>query len=330
MDGFAMLYLSDFWYPVAFSTDVGDRPWRVTACDRALVLYRTASGQVAAASDRCVHRGSSLAGGWVEGECLVCPYHGWQYGLDGTCARIPSQAPESPIPERARIATFPTAERYGYVWVWWGEATKAESVPIPDLPHSGNRALRAVCGTFRWQAHYTRVIENALDFAHAPFVHAGAFGNPDLPEVPPYEVEAGDRHASAAVWLTPSPPGGLWGWWQRERTPKPVLTRLSVYLPNLTVLEVNLAIGILVLYGAHVPVGDRETLTLWTARRSFFTGAWADGDARRRTLAIFRQDRPIVEAQEPPVVPLDPQAELHVAADALQVRYRKLCRQYVS
>jgi phenylpropionate dioxygenase-like ring-hydroxylating dioxygenase large terminal subunit len=57
--------------------------------------------------------------------------------------------------------------------------------------------------------------------------------------------------------------------------------------------------------------------------RSFFTGQWADGDARRRTLKIFEQDRPIVEAQVPQYLPDRLDAELHVAADALQLQYRE-------
>ena len=37
------------------------------------VLYRDSQGQLVAMRDRCIHRGASLAGGWIEGNCIRCP-----------------------------------------------------------------------------------------------------------------------------------------------------------------------------------------------------------------------------------------------------------------
>ena len=62
--------------------------------------------------------------------------------------------------------------------------------------------------------------------------------------------------------------------------------------------------------------------------RSFFTGKWADGDARKRTVKIFEQDQPIVQAQYPQRLPNESAAEIFVAADLLQLKYRELRRQF--
>ena len=70
------------------------------------------------------------------------------------------------------------------------------------------------------------------------------------------------------------------------------------------------------------------TVSKWINLRSFFTGNWADADARKRVLKVFNQDKPIVESQHPKVVPYDLNEELHVQSDALQVEYRKMCRQF--
>ena len=71
------------------STDIGplaDLPiGRCTAvADGTAVVVRTHEGVVAFPS-RCLHQASSLAGGWVDGDTLVCPHHFWRYRLaDGS------------------------------------------------------------------------------------------------------------------------------------------------------------------------------------------------------------------------------------------------------
>jgi phenylpropionate dioxygenase-like ring-hydroxylating dioxygenase large terminal subunit len=94
------------------------------------------------------------------------------------------------------------------------------------------------------------------------------------------------------------------------------------------VLEVNLVFGRLLIYSAHVPIDDQTTVSKWINLRSFFTGNWADADSRKRVLKVFNQDKPIVESQNPQIVPYDLNAELNVQSDALQVEYRKMRRQF--
>jgi vanillate O-demethylase monooxygenase subunit len=42
------------------------------------------------ARNLCGHRGTQLSLGWVEGEEIICPYHGFRYGTDGRCTAIPA------------------------------------------------------------------------------------------------------------------------------------------------------------------------------------------------------------------------------------------------
>ena len=55
-------------------------------------------------SDLCVHRGTALSLGWVSGNELVCPYHGWRYRTDGRCVAIPQLEDPSRVPAKARMA----------------------------------------------------------------------------------------------------------------------------------------------------------------------------------------------------------------------------------
>jgi len=93
--------LSHYWHPVARSTEVADKPFKAKLLDQPLVLWRS-NGRVAAFYDLCIHRGTPLSLGWVDGGELVCGYHGWRYGSDGSCTRIPSLPPDRPIPAKAR------------------------------------------------------------------------------------------------------------------------------------------------------------------------------------------------------------------------------------
>jgi phenylpropionate dioxygenase-like ring-hydroxylating dioxygenase large terminal subunit len=313
----------DFWYAVEFSAVINQKPRPIKLLGEELVIYRTAKGEVVALRDRCVHRGSTLSNGWVEKGCIVCPYHGWQYQADGTCVKIPANAAAVGIPSKAKVKAYPVQEKYGWVWVFMGDLEKLNQTSIPELDYLKDPAFAKIEGDFNWVANYERVLENSLDIAHAPFVHAGAFGNRDQPEVENYNVEVYESGAGATVFLDPSPPRGLWKYLVRKSSTK-VKTRTAFFMPNLTLLEVNLSFGQLVIYTSHVPIDAHTTVSKWISLRSFFTGKWANGDARKRVLKIFEQDRPIVESQRPQIIPADIGAEIHVQSDALQLQYRKM------
>jgi nitrite reductase/ring-hydroxylating ferredoxin subunit len=52
------------------------------------VLVAWADGEIFAMEDACNHAGASLAEGWLEGKCIVCPMHGYVFDLkDGKLLR---------------------------------------------------------------------------------------------------------------------------------------------------------------------------------------------------------------------------------------------------
>jgi phenylpropionate dioxygenase-like ring-hydroxylating dioxygenase large terminal subunit len=317
----------NFWYAVEFSHNISDRPQLVKLLNQEFVVYRTPAGKVVALDNRCVHRGAALANGTVLGNCVVCPYHGWKFEPSGKCTEIPANPAGRSIPGRARVSAYDVVEKYGWVWIFIGDLPADQRPPIPELPHFYNPDLKAIRGDFHWSANYERIVENGLDIAHAPFVHAGAFGNPDAPEVEKYDLERQDWGAGTTVMLEPTPPGGIWrflmGLWGSSK-PAPVKTRTAFILPNITVLEVYMSFGRLAIYTSHVPIDAHTTVSKWVSFRSFFKGGWADRDAHQRVISIFEQDRPVVESQRPQLIPFDLSAELHVPSDALQVQYRKM------
>lgn len=318
--------LKNFWHVLALSSEVERKPTKAVCLGQPFVLYRTRSGDPVVLSDLCVHRGAELSRGKVEGDCVVCPYHGWRYQQDGACDRIPANLEGRTIPRKARVDSYPVVERYGFVWAFLGDLPEEERPPIPDWPEFEDPSFRPVYGEFRWNANYERVLENGIDVAHTPFVHGGSFGNPDKPQIEEFAVQEHAWGAEIEVTMEPQQSKGLWS--RLYRADKPAITtRNAWWLPNLIRLEVNLPLGKMVLYDANIPFSETETLTKWVMLRNFFTGRWADGDARRRTMRIFRQDQVVVENQRPELLPYDLSEELHVRSDAHQVAYRRRRRE---
>ncbi len=322
--------LKNFWYALCLSTEVKDKPIRVTALGNELVIYRNSKREPVVMSDLCVHRGGALSDGWTKGDCVVCPYHGWEYDQNGACVRIPSNLEGVPIPRKARVDSYPTAEKYGFIFAFLGDLPEAERPPLPNFPEFDDPKYKRLWGDYWWDVHYTRAVENGMDIAHAPFVHAGSFGNPDEPEVEHYEVQEMPFGADATVHLNPPPARGIWGRLRGKKGERPpVKTTGGFRMPNITRLQVRLPFGDFVLYTCHLPVDDNKTRSIWLQLRSFFKHNYFDRDSFRRVIKIFNEDRRTVLEQRPELLPYDLAAELHVRSDAIQIAYRKMRNKYL-
>ena len=97
----------------------------MSLCDGGIVLYRDSQGKPHAQARHCKHMGPDLSLGDVIGDNLRCAFHHWEYGTDGVCNRL---ATSDKIPPQARLASFPTEESWGLIWVFWGLD------PLYDLP----------------------------------------------------------------------------------------------------------------------------------------------------------------------------------------------------
>lgn len=156
------------WFAVGTSPELepGDvRPVRYFG--RELVLYRTASGEAALLDAYCPHLGAHLGhGGRVEGEILVCPFHGWRFGRDGACSGMPYGRR---IPPNAATRSWPLLEQNGVIHAWF-DAGGAE----PDYAmRRFDDASWTPMVSKRWsiQGHTQEVCENSVDFAHFRFIH---------------------------------------------------------------------------------------------------------------------------------------------------------------
>ncbi|MEC9375040.1 MAG: aromatic ring-hydroxylating dioxygenase subunit alpha [Pseudomonadota bacterium] len=161
----------NFWYPVLQSKDLGVEPLKRRMLGQDFVIFRDEGGQANVLSNTCVHRGGSLADGKIKGDCIQCPYHGWEFNGKGECTRIPSLGPNSRIPVRTNVDAYPVKEKYGLVFAFLGDLPESERPPMMEIPEFESEQWRATYIEYFVPINYERSIENGLDPAHNEFVH---------------------------------------------------------------------------------------------------------------------------------------------------------------
>jgi len=289
-----------------------------------LVLWRDGSGAVRAHSDLCIHRGTALSLGWVQGDELVCPYHGWRYATSGKCVAIPQLDDPTRVPEKARIASFPCREQHGLVWV----ALDEPRWDLPDVPELESDDWHIVAaGPYAWRSDSSRQVENFTDFGHFPWVHPGLLGDPDRPVVPEHTVRT-ESHVLHYEVVRPEAPStdDFPVFANEERETPERRSRYELHLPYTIVLRLGWggAEG-MVYFFASQPV-DRERCIGYVLIARNYNLDQPDAVLREFEDVIFNQDQRIVESQRPEIVPFDLADELHLRFDAVAVAYRRAMR----
>lgn len=308
-----------YWYPVAWSSEVTDKPIPVRVLDQPVVLWRS-NGAITAFYDLCIHRGTPLSLGWLsqDGSELICGYHGWHYGPTGACTWIPSLPPGRTIPLKARATPYRVEERYGIVWLCLEDEPRADIPRFPpEIEDPTFHHANARDGT--WQCNAARFIENMMDTSHFPWVHEGIFGVRDKPIVTPTTMHPTD---TGMTFEFNEPVGPL------VEPNKPHVRAYELIFPFYIAFwtsqphrperEVS--------WFVCNPVSSRQTRWFNISYRNF---EHPMGIEKRRELAriITDQDRHLVEAQRPEELPLDLSEELHLRGpDSVAVEYRKRLR----
>lgn len=300
------------WHPVARSSDVPEasiRPARLLGED--LVVWRI-RGEAVAWQDLCIHRGTKLSLGKLDGDLLECAYHGWTYDASGECVKMPAH-PEQKPPPKARVRSFRCAEKYGLIWVSLGDPGRG----VPLFEEWEDRTFRKVpCGPYRYHASGPRAVENFLDVAHLPFVHEGILGERAHAEIGDYEVQSsadGIVARNVRIWQ-PDPDGTGVG--------KDVTYTYKVPRPFTMYLSKDTKEGRFSIFAAVCPTGEFESVAwFWIAMN--YGHDIPEQEIVARQDEITAQDIPVVESQRPERLPLDLQAELHLRSDRIALAYRR-------
>ena len=177
----ATAFVRDQWYLAAYGHEVGRELLGRTILGEPLVLYRTEAGEVVALADRCVHRRFPLSESRLDGDRIVCGYHGFTYDTGGSCVFVPGQ---QRIPRTARVPAYPVVEQDSFVWVWSGDKDRAQHTPIPRAPWLADENYTSVFGMEPLAARYELLVDNLLDLSHETYLHGGYIGTPEVAETP--------------------------------------------------------------------------------------------------------------------------------------------------
>jgi len=176
------------WYVACMPDEIDEKPLGRRICNETIVFFRGPEGRVAAVEDFCPHRGAPLSlGRVIEGE-LVCGYHGLHMGCDGHPISMPGQKVRSFPPVRA----YPVVERHGFVWVWPGDAARADPGLIHPLFWADNPEWAYGGGLYHIGCDYRLMVDNLMDLTHETYVHADSIGQKEIDEAPVVTKREGD------------------------------------------------------------------------------------------------------------------------------------------
>ncbi len=327
------------WYAAAWDVEVKRALLPRQIAGRKIVLYRRQDGAPAALNDACWHRLLPLSMGKLDGDHVVCGYHGLQYDSHGRCTHMPSQETINPA---ARVPALPVVEKHRYVWVWPGDPALADPALIPDMHWNHHRDWAADGRSIRVACNYKLVLDNLMDLTHETFVHASSIGNAAVAEAP-FTTTHGPNMVEVARWMHAIEPPPFWSnqlfrksGKRFDRVDRWQIIRFEA--PCTITIDVGVAPA-----GTGAPEGDRSqgvngfvlnTITPVTettcdyhwafARNYLLTEQSLTTELREGVAGIFREDELILEAQQKALDENPGKAFYNINIDAGAVWSRKL------
>ena len=302
-EGFAQV-----WTPVLLASQL--RKGKLLPFELAgtkIVLFRDSDGAPRGLVDQCPHRGVALSLGRIAADgCVECPFHGWRFDGAGKTRAVPWN-PDAKL-EKLNALPVPVLERAGLIWVYTDIGVTAPREPeISEmLMREGTRVTTVAID---WKTHWSRAMENMLDWPHLPFVHKQTIGRGMLgSEKARMEVNWEERPwgAQSSITIDGKPQEGSLDWrW-----------------PNMMNLFIPMPDNKLILMSACIPVNETTTRMLLVNYRRFLTSPIFDIFFDRANRKIATEDQAIVESSFPMEVP-HARDELSVRTDSLPLAFRK-------
>ena len=144
-----------------------------------VVVLKDEQGDIRAFYNVCQHRGNRIftsESGSIQH--VVCPYHGWRYGLDGVLREIPDEQRFCPEVDRSQRSLKPVklAVWAGLIWINMDpDAASLEdylgSIMQNLEPYHFERMVLAKHQTVQLDANWKTVRDNFLEQYHVDFIH---------------------------------------------------------------------------------------------------------------------------------------------------------------
>lgn len=296
------------WYAAAWDIEIKQELFARTICNLPILLYRKQDGSPVALADACWHRLVPLSKGRLEGDNVICGYHGLEFDDNGRCVYMPSQETINPS---ACVRSYPIVERHRFIWIWPGDPALADESLIPDMHWNDSEGWASDGELIYVNCDYRLVLDNLMDLTHETYVHGSSIGNRAVAEAP-FDVTHSDKTATVTRWMTDIDAPPFW----RSQLGKPGNVDrwqiINFEAPATITIDVGVAPT-----GTGAPEGDRSqgvngyvlnTITPETDSTCHYFWAFArnyDLSSAKRTKelvagvsGIFREDEEVLEAQQ--------------------------------
>jgi phenylpropionate dioxygenase-like ring-hydroxylating dioxygenase large terminal subunit len=200
-------WIRNRWYVAAWDSEVDRTPFARTICGEPVMLYRKLDRSVVAMRDACPHRLLPLSMGMKEGDAVRCRYHGLLVGPDGAGLEMPVKSER--VPKAVCAKLYPVVERHRFIWVWIGDADKADPAAVPDFWPCSTPGWVFDGGYSRVACDYRLLIDNLLDLSHETYVHQGSIGQQEIGETPVESEVCGDE-VVVRRWMAGIDPPPFW------------------------------------------------------------------------------------------------------------------------
>lgn len=171
-----MTFLRNCWYMAGWSDEVeqdGKLARRIAG--QSLLMFRDEHRTVHAIQNRCPHRFAPLDLGELKNGRITCAYHGLAFDGSGACVHNPHG--DHNIPSAAHVRSYPIEDRYNILWVWTGDAKKADPSAIPDFSCLNEATHYYGQGYLYAQVDYRLETDNIMDLSHIQYLHPGTLGS---------------------------------------------------------------------------------------------------------------------------------------------------------
>jgi phenylpropionate dioxygenase-like ring-hydroxylating dioxygenase large terminal subunit len=270
-----------------------------------------------------------LARGSVKDGCIVCPYHGWRYGGDGKCQRVPSLDQGSKIPARAKVDSYPVQERYGIVFAFLGDLPEQERPPLYEIQEYNDPKWRSTeLMVLEPACYYERSLENGMDPVHNEFVHPiQGSPQPNQGNIEYLDLPWGSKFIGGFTEQTEKPTDveGLGG------VPEGLSASSEHYGPNTLITWINFKMNkTLHQYFFEAPIDGDRTKIFFINLRNFLMEPDKDKHVRDANLRVTVEDITVLEGIYPTRTPDTNTKEILTPGDEGIVRYRNRLKEWAA